>query len=170
MTSYTIGNWTVSSNYADTLTTTKSIVVPDLSYASDYSLTADEPDDCVIKNVTSTNLNVCETLRFARQSVKNIYERTGTTATSAKIADPSGVQIMFELNETYSASNSVTGQEAEIPCVGRIVLRFGTSTMVTSRLIEDLLTRTIATSFATGKTNADRAIQLARGIVVPTGL
>lgn len=166
MTSYTIGDWTVSDNVTDTLTTPKYIPVPDLSYPIDYKKVMEEPTEAKIANITGPDLLSHEDIRFARSDVANIY--SGVTIDSALVLpQKKGIQVMCELSNTYRAANSVTGNEYDLPCKGRIVLRFPAFTCVTSELVRDLLVRTISAAFDTGSINADRVMGLARGALLP---
>lgn len=169
MTNYTIGNWTVSSLYHDTVTATKNIAVADLSYTTDYTKVTDEPDEAVIGNTTSTELTSPESIRYGVSQVANVYTGTSTDATS-QFPSRKGVQILVEINENYRAVNSVTGQEVDLPCKGRIVLRVPSNSAVNATLLQDLLTRTIAAAFATGKITSSRVVELARGSLLPAGL
>lgn len=166
---YTQHNWTVSSNTTDTLLTPKNISVPDLSYSKDYKKSMDEPQEAVITNTTGDTIVSAETVRFGCSPVKNIYTGTKVDITEMH-TQKSGVQVMVELNETYTGTNTVSGQEIALPCKGRIVLRFPTASCVTDAMIADLLVRTIASAYGTGSTNASRIVQIARGALLPDGL
>lgn len=169
MNSYTIGNWTVSSLYKDTVTAAKSISVADLSYATDYTKVSDEPDEAVVRNITGTELTSPESLRFGVSPVTNVYNGTNTDAAS-QFPSKKGTQILVEISENYRAINKVTGDEVDLPCKGRIVLRVPNNSAVSADLVTDLLTRTIAAAFATGKVTSSRAVELIRGSLLPDGL
>lgn len=166
MNPYTIGNWTVSDLVADTITTPKNISVPDLKYATDYTTVLDGAEEAKIANTTGPDLLSHENIRFARSEVTNIY--TGVNSDSAMVLpQKKGVQVMCELSSVYRAANSVSGNEYDLPCKGRIVLRFPASTCVTEELVTDLLVRTIASTFGTGAVNADRIMDMAMGALLP---
>lgn len=166
MINYTVGDWTVSDNVTDTLTVAKNISVPDLDYAIDYKKVVDEPSEAKIANITGPDLLSHEDIRFARSDVANIY--SGVSIDSALVLpQKKGIQVMCELSNTYRAVNSVTGNEYDLPCKGRVVLRFPAFTCVTSDLVKDLLIRTISAAFDTGSTNATRIMELARGSMLP---
>lgn len=166
---YTQHNWTVSSNYNDTIQTSKNIAVPDLDYAKDFKKSSDEPNEASITNITGDSIVSSEHIRIGSTPVKNIYSGT-TTDLSSMHNHKGGVQVMVELSETYTAANGVTGQEIDLPCKGRIVLRFPTASCVTEELVQDLLIRTIASALATKGTDASRLVQIARGALLPDGL
>lgn len=166
---YTQHNWTVSSNVKDTIQASKNIAVPDLDFVNDFKKSVDEPNEAVITNTTGDTIVSSEHVRFGSTPVKNIYSG-GTTDVSAMHQSKAGVQVMVEINENYTATNSVTGQEVDLPCKGRIVLRFPTANCVNEQLVQDLLSRTIAAALATGETDAGRLVQIARGALLPDGL
>lgn len=169
MTNYTIGNWTVSSLYKDTLTAPKNISVVNLSYATDFKKSSDEPEEAIITNITGSELTSPESLRYGVSQVANVYTGTRTDATT-QFPSKKGVQILVELNENYRAVNSVTGLEVDLPCKGRIVLRVPNNSAVTADLIGDLLQRTIAAAFATNLSTSSRVVGLVRGSLLPDGL
>lgn len=166
---YTTSNWTVSSLYNDTIQASKNIAVPDLDYAKDYKKSLDEPTEAAITNITGAEISSPEHIRIGATPVNNVYSGTGTEL-AAMSPSKKGVQTLVEINETYRATNTVTGEEIDLPCKGRIVLRFPTHSSVTEDMISDLLMRTISASFATGQTNAKRQVQIARGSLLPDGL
>lgn len=166
---YTQHNWTVSSNVTDTIQTSKNIAVPDLDFANDYKKSLDEPNEAAITNTTGATITSPEHIRFGSTPVKNIYNGV-TTDVTAMHQTKSGVQVMVEISKNYSAVNKTTGQEVDLPCKGRIVLRFPTASCVSEELVKDLLSRTIASALATGGTDAGRLVEIARGALLPDGL
>lgn len=175
---YTSGNWTVTSQYTDTLASSpKNISVPDLDWNVDYVLTSDEPMEADIANITGSDLTSHEKVRFAKSTVGNVY--TGTDiATANQLPSKKGVQVMAEVNAEYKCVNSVSGEEYQLPCKGRVVLRFPSHVAVTNALVKDVLVRAIASAFATkGSSSAtgagvdeSRIVSMARGALVPEGL
>lgn len=166
---YTQHNWTVSSNTTDTIQSSKSVAVPDLDYANDFKKSLDEPNEAAITNTTGDTITSSEHIRFGSTPVKNIYNGV-TTDVTAMHQTKAGVQVMVELSKNYTAVNSTTGQEVDLPCKGRIVLRFPTASCVSEELVKDLVSRTIASALATGKTDAGRLVEIARGALLPDGL
>lgn len=166
MTTYTIGDWTVSDLIADTIAAPKNISVPDLDYLVDYTKVSDEATEASIANTTGPDLLSHESIRFARSEVANVY--AGSVSDSAlMLPQKKGVQVMAELRNTYRAANSVSGNEYDLPCVARVVLRFPAFTCVTKDLVKDLLMRTIAASFGTGSTTESRIMDMAMGSLLP---
>lgn len=166
MTNYTIGDWTVSDLITDTISTPKSISVPDLDYSSDFVMMSNEASEVKLGNTTGADILKHEDIRFARSDVANIY--TGVNVDSALVLpQKKGIQVMAEISTAYRASNSVTGNEYDLPCKGRIVLRFPAFSCVTANLVKDLLIRTIAASFDTGSVTESRIMDMAIGALSP---
>lgn len=166
MTNYTSGNWTVSDLVNDTIAAPKNISVPDLKYSTDFTKVQDTSEEARIANVTGPDLLSHESVRYARSEVANVYAGTNSD-TAMTLPMKKGVQVMSEIRNTYRATNSVTGLEYDLPCVGRIVLRFPATTCVTSTLVTDLLVRTIASAFDTGAVTASRIMDMAMGDLLP---
>lgn len=163
---YTTGDWTVSAQRTDTIATPKNIGIPDLKWSVDYAKVIDGTTEAKVANVTGADLLSHESVRFARSDVANIY--SGVSVDSAlQLSQKKGVQVMAEIDCSYKAANSVTGNEYDLPCKGRIVLRVPAFTCVTENLVTDLLIRTIASAFGTGAVNADRIMELIRGSLLP---
>ena len=166
---YTQANWTVESLYNDTTAQTKNVIVPTLDYPVDYHKTQDEPTEAIITNVTGDEITSMETIRYGTSVVNNVYAGTNIDVASMP-SMKKGVQTLVEINEVYRATNSVTGQEIDLPCKGRIVLRFPTHSCVTDALVKDLLSRTIAASLNKGTVDASRQVEIARGSLLPDGI
>lgn len=166
MTTYTSGNWSVSSKYTDTTSTKKNVAVYDLTYASDFAKTMDEPEEARLANTTSQDITSPEVIRFCRSNVKDVYSTTDIDV-AAQAPVKRGVQVMCEIHENFKATNSVTGQEIELPCVGRVVLRFPSFSCVNDTLVNDLLIRTVASALDTGKVDSSRMMEMARGSLLP---
>lgn len=167
MINYTNGNWTVSDNHTDTVTAAKTISIPDLSYDADFEKIKDSDGEVILANTTSTDLNIYETVRFAKSKVSNVYQgfdNIGNLNTSAK---KSGVQAMVELKTVQTAINSVTGVEEHEPLMGRVVIRASSNSRLTAASIKEVMLRTFAACFATGSANEARMVDLLRGIVDP---
>lgn len=167
--SYTTGNWAVTSSYTDTIATAKNFSVPDLSYGTDFAKVEDEPAEAKIRNKTGSVMIPCENIRYGTSQVADVYN--GSEGLSAsKLPSSKGVQTLVEISENYKAVNSVTGLEYDIPCKGRIVLRFPTASCVNSTLVTDLMKRTIAAALNTGGTDVNRELEIAKGALLPSNL
>lgn len=166
MTPYTIGDFTVSALYTDTLITPKDISVPDLDFAVDFKKTNDGASEAVIANITSPDLLSHENIRYARQDVSDVYNGV-VIDSSMKFPNRRGVQVLAEISTVYRAVNSVSGDEYDLPCKGRIVLRVPAASCVTKALVEDLLNRTISAGFNTGEEDETRVMEMIMGSLIP---
>lgn len=166
MEKYTVGNWTVSANYDDTLTEAKTISVPDLLYAADYAKKEDEPTKAVIVNTTGDSIVSSEAIKFGCVPVNDIYASTGVT-TDMMASSRKGVQALIEVNVMYSAVNNSTGQEIILPCRGRLTLQVPSLPCVTGDLLDDVCLRTFAATRATGDTSSERLVDIAKGSLLP---
>lgn len=167
--SYATGNWSVKSLYADSITELKTLSLPDLNFATDYSKTEDEPSEARVTNVSGSELTSPESIRFGVSAVKDVYSNSGVDAAN-QLTARHGVQTLVEIHENYRATNSVTGEEFDLPCVGRVVLRFPTVSCVTGELVNDLLRRTVAACFSTGSVDISRELELAKSSLVPSNM
>lgn len=163
---YTTGDWTVSRQYTDTISTRKNISVPSMDWPVDYAVAAVSPNEVKVANVTGSDLLSHESVRFARSEVSNIYQGMDNDS-ALMLSQRKGVQVMAEVQAAYKAANSVTGNEYDLPCKGRIVLRLPAFTCVTEELVTDLLTRTISSVFSATGVNADRVMDMIRGSLSP---
>lgn len=166
MTNYTIGNWTVSDLTTDTVTATKNIAIPDLTYGTDFVKTENTPNEVIISNKTSLDIESPEQIRYAYNIVKDVYKDTDIDV-SAQAPLKRGVQVMTELKTKYRATNTINGSTIDLPALGRIVLRFPTYQAVTETMIADLLVRTLSSTFNSTKVNTARVLELARGSLFP---
>jgi transglutaminase-like putative cysteine protease len=164
--SYTIGNWTVASLTTDTISTAKTPSVPDLSYSADYTVVEDEPTQARLANVTGSGLTPVEYLRYGRTNVNDVYQSFDVPM-SQQLPNKRGVRTLQEVRYVLKATNSISGAEVLLPMRGWICLEVPTADMVAPAALNELLQRTIAASFATGKVDGSQATAVARGDLIP---
>lgn len=165
--SYTVGNWTVAPQTSDTISTPKTPSIPDLSFAADYTVIKDSSDEVRLANTTSIGLMPAEYLRYGKHTVANVYQNVDVPA-SKRTRTTEGVRTLSEIRYNLKATNSVSGDEVVIPMRGWICLEVPTDDLVTSAALQELLMRTLATAFATGKVDASLVTDVARGDLNPT--
>jgi hypothetical protein len=164
--SYTIGNWTVASNESDTISTPKTLTIPDLDYASDFSLSQDKGKEAIILNVTGGTLEPVERLRYAKEKVNDIY-RTTETLKSNQLPSPIGARILAESLEIVKATNSINAAEYDIPLRVWTCVESSTHNAVTGAALLWALKRHFAAMFGTGVVTEDMLIALFRGDLNP---
>lgn len=163
---YTIGNWSVSSLTTDTITTAKNLAVTDLDYVHDYAESGQTSEEATMSNVTGTSFITPEKLRYAKSSVADIYVGTDVP-TLNRFAAKSGIRTLAEVRLNIQAVNSVSGEEVLLPMKGWICLQLPNASIVTDAAIEYLLKRTVSCALDTGKVNAAREAEIARGALLP---
>lgn len=164
--SYTSGHWTVTSLTTDTVTTGKTLTIPDLSYAQDYAKTTDEPSEAILANLTSTALGTMEHLRYAKSDVKNVYANTSVGA-SNQLPVKTGVRTLVEANILIQASNSVSGEEYLIPVRAWTCVQIPTASFISDAVLGYAMGRVLGATFDTGLTTTSREESVARGSLIP---
>lgn len=164
--SYTVGNWTVAPMTVDTISTPKSLSTPDLSYATDYTVTQREANEVRLANTTAPGLTPQEFLRYGRSQVANVYNNVNVPE-SMKCNVKSGVRTLCEIRYNLKATNSVSGDELLLPMRGWICLEVPTVDFITSSALSDLFFRTIAAATDTGAVTGSLVTDVARGDLDP---
>lgn len=167
MTNYTNGNFTISDKITDTLAATpKNISVPDLDFSNDFDLVSGNNNTAVYQNITGAGIQAPECIKYAVTDIADCYANlNGLVLPNSKAASTKAVQVMVEVTALYKAENSVSGEVLDIPLKGRLVLRIPTLDIVEQSMIEDFVGRVISAAYATGGTNSDRIVSIARGHV-----
>lgn len=165
--SYTTGNWTVESHEVDSISGTKNVAVPDLSYATDYSVTSNTGSEVRLMNTSGTALEPVERLRYGKDRVADIYRNLDTLKVS-QLPSPVGIRLLAESTFILSATNSVTGQELEVPIRVWTCIETSTHNAITGEALEYATKRHIASLFATGSVDATMLTRMARGDLNPT--
>lgn len=167
---YQVGNWTIVSTEADTISTAKTVSVADLKYATDFSVkSGGNSTDTRIVNTTTDGLVINEEIAYGRQDISDIYKTSRFSCpTVSKIPVIEGSRIRIRVDELLKATNSVTGQECVIPCAAWLNLDLPKSNLANADLVDWLFKRLIASALDTGKTDASLLVKMARGDLDPT--
>lgn len=165
--SYTVGSWTFAVDRVDSISTPKSLSIPDLSWADDYSASKDNGKEVVLINTTGEGVIPSEVVRFNRTRVRNIYDLFEDLG-APKLANEEGVRIYSEVRYVIQGTNSVSGESVAIPMRGWVSLVIPTSNLVSSDMITDLAKRTVSTMFGTGEVSGAQLLNEARGDINPT--
>lgn len=163
---YTIGNWTVESQTADSISTAKNMSIPDLDYGKDFAVTTNVPAEAVLANLTGPSVLSPEQVRYAITKIQNVYQNTQIPAI-AQHKIKSGVRTLSELKLNLKAVNSVSGEEIEIPLKGWLCLAIPNASIVTKQAIDYLLARTVGSALDTGSVDSSREVSIARNDLVP---
>lgn len=170
MSVYTTGNWTVdhditpSTSETHTLTPTK---VP----RADFSAKGNNGVEAILVNNTGSGLSVSEQLRFAANSVANVYNGSGIPAAS-QLSAKAGVRTLSEIRVNLLATNSVSGEEVYVPQRAWIVYETPQSPIVTRDAIVYTLNRLLGAALmdtsAASPSLADRVLAEIRGDLDPS--
>lgn len=164
--SYTSGNWTVSAQTTDHVSTAKNVPVVDLDYAYDFVKAKESDNEAVLINTTGASLVSPESIRFAKTPVNDVYSGSDIPA-SRRSQTKGGVRTLSEVKFNLKAVNSVSGEEVEIPMRGWICLQVPLASVITAAAVQYLQRRTVAASLDTGVVTETRVVSLARGDLSP---
>lgn len=165
--SYTVGNWTVESLTTDSISSPKSLSLPDLDYANDYHVVQQRPTEIRLANNTSNGLLPMEVLRYGRQAENNVYAGFDVSA-AQQLNVRDGIVLTCEVKYLLKATNTVSGAEALLPMRGWINLKVPTVDLVSTSALTELLNRTCAAALGTGQTDGSLVANMARGDLDPT--
>lgn len=161
-----------SLGYTDSITTAKTLSVPDLSYAADFAVTRDTPDEVVITNTTSP-IDQPETIRFGYNQVADVYRGTGIDPSVASVSKR-GASIVVQLNDILrvacDSETNCSPVQFDLPISTHIVMKVPINQYITADLVKQLVLRNVAALFSTGKTDSTRIDALLRHALTPTGM
>lgn len=169
--SYTNGNWTIESPYNDSISTPKSLSIPDIAWASDFSVggnkTLQGEKSSVLTNTTGGDLLSQETVELALTRQNNVYVNTSIpTGLSAGVR--SGRKLAVKDTVIYTATNSVSGDEILFPMTAWHVFVVPDLNLVPESLFSDFVARQTALLYPTGGTGIALMKNLLRGDTNPT--
>lgn len=163
----------LSVNYTDTPVTggtTPSITVPSLNYVSDFRVTADDPGECRITNLTSP-IDQPERFRFAFNDVADVYRNAGIDPTLF-YQSRRGTQILCQLTDVYKVTDTVDASYlAMLPVTAHMVLRVPNNDLINADIAMGLIGRMLAGLFdPTADAAGTRLKSMLRGALVPSRL
>lgn len=159
---------TINLNHSDTAVpdvSTLSLPRSILNFGHDFRVRSDEPQEAIITNLTSP-IGKSETFKFGCSEVKNIYQNTSI---DANVQSPSkrGVQVLVQLKDCWTISDSVLLTEYTVPVEGHIVLKIPSVDGITSSDIERFVGRLVSGLFETGSSDDTRIESIFRGSLLP---
>lgn len=163
----TPSGWTVSLDVTDTLTTSKSLSIPDLSWSADYAKKVDEPEEVVVVNTTSSDLSVAETCTFGRKAVKDVYAATGTVRAVGSILPITGIRLLLKSDYNFQGVNSSLAIHENIPVQIRTTIVCPDNFLLSPAVLEQALKRHYTMAFGTGSVANTRITDMAKGILSP---
>lgn len=160
---------TISKGYADTITATKNVAIPDLSYAVDFCKRTDDPGLAILANVTSP-LDRTETVQIGYSEVKDVYKDQGIDP-SVQAASHKGVQIMVKVSDVFSLTDSVDATyRVDLPVSAHVVIRVPACEYINASDIQSLAMRAVSGLFDTGAITTARLSNILKGALVPKGM
>lgn len=164
---YTVGNWTVASHEVDTISTAKTVAIPDLDFAHDFSVSSESAKGTDLLNTSGTALEPVERLRYFRDKIADVYRQTDINV-AAKLPSAAGVRVSAENTEILSLANSVSGAELNVPIRIWTCVESSTHQAITGQALLWALLRHFSALFATGATSDTMLVKLFRGDTDPT--
>lgn len=168
--STTIGPWTVTQEQTLTPTATcpdalKDVSVGNFNFLADWTLAESNPDKTVYKSTTGTGQESPAVLRASIRPVANVYSNCLTKP--AKLANTlGGTQINLLLEQTFTVSNSVSGEFGNIPLKFSVTLTVPKHSSVTADLIKKYAVQSIGAMFGSNEVLGDMIAKLFRGDLI----
>lgn len=161
-------SYSISTGYTDTISTPKSLSIPDLDYKVDFAVTSESAKEVIISNITSP-MDRTETFRFAVSDVKDVY--TGTSVDSSFMA-PShkGVTLVCQLNDIwrYVDPSNLSLAQIDLPIEAHFVLKVPKTSYVTADQFLSVFQRLASLAFSTGSVTSSRLFNMLKGALDPT--
>lgn len=168
--STTIGPWTVTQAQSLTPTTLcsdseKELTIGNYNFAADWTLAESVPDKTVYKSTTGNGQESPAVLRTSIRPVANVYSNCLTKP--AKLANMlGGTQINLLLEQTFTVSNSVSGEFGDIPLKFSATLTVPKHASITADLIKSYAIQSIGMLFGTDEISGDLIAQVFRGDLI----
>lgn len=155
--------------YTDSVTTKKNLALPDLSFATDYSVVANGATSCEVVNKTSP-LDQMETVRWSYRNIADVYKNTSIDP-SAYSPSRKGIAVNVSVRDIVRTIDSADVQyRVDMPATMSLTLTIPQSSLLTTQSLLDFVSRGVAAMFDTGSVTGNRIAALARGAMKPTGL
>lgn len=162
-----------SFGYVDSVTTTKNLAIPDLSYTQDFAITKDDADEVIITNRTSP-IDQPETFRFGYQTVANVYSNTGIDPSYMSVTKR-GVSLVAQVNDILRVTcepseNTCNMTVVDLPITAHVVVKVPLSQYITAETAQTVVNRAISSLYDTGSTGTTRLDAMLRHALAPTGM
>lgn len=157
----------VNKGYTTTHETALVTAAVGFDFDSDFRVKSETVDEVRIVNTTSP-IDRPETIRFAYSEIKDVYNNTSIDS-SVYAASRKGVQILAQINEVFSLTDSVDASyRVDLPVSAHIVIRVPACEYISSSDILDLVKRLNGALYDQQTVNSDRLQALLRGSLKPT--
>lgn len=156
----------LNKGYTDSVTATKNVSIPSLSWAVDFKTKVDDPSEVIVTNVTSP-LDRPETIRFGYTEIADVYKNTSI---DSKVygATKRGVQLLAQVNDVYSVTDSVDADyRVDLPVQAHLVIKVPADENITADVVNALIARAISTFYATATVTSEKIAAMIRGSLRP---
>jgi hypothetical protein len=161
--------------YTDTITTPKTLSIPDLDYAHDFServkLKGRTPsasaDEKYFVNNTGVSIAAPESVVYGRQPIANIYSNLEVDM-SEQLAQKGGHRAYATVYSLWRGTNTISGQEVVVPFRMTISFDNPDASLVSQAIVEANFKRGISHLLATGATDGGLLAKMLRGDLDPT--
>lgn len=159
----------ISVGYTDTIATPKSVSIPDLDWAVDFTPKTTKDGLAILTNLTSP-LDRPENVRISFGEIANIYD--GTKVDPSYLGTSKrGVSVLVQINDIFSLTESTDPTyRVDLPVAAHIVLRIPACEYITPDMVKTLVFRAVSALFGTGDVSSARISALLRGSLVPSEL
>jgi hypothetical protein len=159
--------YSLNKGYTDSITTPKTVSVPDLKYTTDFKVSTDVPGELIMTNVTSP-LDRNETIRFAVSNVKDIYAGSGVDS-SCMAASHQGISLVAQVADVWRYADSAvpTAPVVDLPISAHLVIKAPKSSYLSADDYLAIAQRAFALLFATGSVTSTRLMQMLKGALDP---
>lgn len=163
----TIGPWTVTQSQVLTPTatcpdSTKSLIVGNFNYPTDWRIAETTPGKTVYQSTTGSGQESPAVLRISTRPVANIYANA-LTKPALLASKVGGTQINFLLEQTFTVANSISGEFGDIPLKFSATFTVPKHASITTELIKNFAIQSIGVLFGTDETEGDLISQVFRG-------
>lgn len=157
---------TLNKGFTDSVTSTKNVAIPSLSWATDFKTKTDDPNEVIITNVTCP-LDRPETVRFGYTEINDVYKNTSIDS-SVYAPTKRGIQLLAQINDVYSVTDTVDATyRVDLPVQAHIVIKVPANENITADVVNALIARSVSTFYATSTVTSEKIAAMIRGSLRP---
>jgi hypothetical protein len=152
----------------------KNYSIPDIDWEAEFSASSKPKNRKPVNDqeeyfvdTTGSALTPAGNLLVARSKVGNVYTNSEVDVTQ-RLPQTGGHKLYVQLEQRYSAVNSVSGAEYIFPVSGSLAITVPDATVVTSSALVDFIGYIVSCLFAKGSTTPDLAADIIQGDLDPT--
>jgi hypothetical protein len=157
---------TLNKGYDTTNETSLVTAAVGFDFSTDFRVKQDQPNETKLVNTTSP-IDRPEQIRIAYSEVSDVYNNTSIDP-SVYAASRKGVQILAQLSDVYSLTDSVDASyRVDLPVSAHIVIRIPACEHISSSDVLALVGRLNGCLYDNQVVNADRLQAMLRGALKP---